>query len=779
VQVTGGPEQDVTSCAAPAPHTTSPGRTGGRRPALRRGQPWFRRRPPWCLIAGPAVTLTLMLWGLTAPAYWGDEADTVSAVSRSLPQLLRMLRHADAVHGLYYLLLWPVARVLGTGELATRLPSAVAMAAAALGVAAIARRLASDRAALYAGLVFAALPMISAQGHDARPYGMVTAAAVLASYLLIRAIDDPRPRWFAAYGVSLVLLAYLELFGLFLIAAHAITLAGLRSRPGEGPMAGDPGTAHDGAGPGQNGPSTSPPRLATGPDLANHLGPTGGSGLAGRPAPARGKVPASGYGPASEGPASGYRPASDDLVGGYGGAGVGESGAAMTSRRRVVRGWLMTLAGVAIAVLPLVAYGWQQRVEIAWIARPSWHDVLSAAVSLAGGSAPLAVVLGLLAWLGWLLSGRPRPTPRRRAWQRWLAGLWSRAGGPDRRLTWLALPWLVLPPAMLLAASEIMPVYNFRYLVFCLPATAVLAGAGLAALTPVAPAPAEGYPLAPGGPGPGQWPRGPATSTPPPWPPGRGDIAPPNGDRQAPNAAGTSRATATTAPWALGRRNTAPADGFPQTPNGHGTPRGPVAPAASAPAPWPPALAASARPEGQQHNPGGHGVTRDDDGGRAVGRRGLSRVPGWAAPAVVLALIVGLVAPTQLSIRVPGTGMWAVSQFLAARERPGDAVIYPGSGVPPWYLAYPDGLGRLRDIWMAESGPASGRLYGLRVSTPVLEQREHGICRIWAAEMTPPWIAPAQYLPGYRLAAAWQPQPGVRLWLYARPGCAPAPGAGR
>ena len=84
-----------------------------------------------------------MLWGIGARSYWGDEADTVSAVSRSLPQLARLLGHIDAVHGLYYLVLWPVARVGGTSELVTRLPSAVAMAAAAAGVTAIGRRLVS------------------------------------------------------------------------------------------------------------------------------------------------------------------------------------------------------------------------------------------------------------------------------------------------------------------------------------------------------------------------------------------------------------------------------------------------------------------------------------------------------------------------------------------------------------------------------------------------------------------------------------------------------------
>ena len=75
-----------------------------------------------------------------------------------------MLGHVDAVHGLYYLLLWPVTQVAGTGEMATRLPSALAMAAAAFWVAAIARRLVSRRAARCAGLLFAVLPRPACRG---------------------------------------------------------------------------------------------------------------------------------------------------------------------------------------------------------------------------------------------------------------------------------------------------------------------------------------------------------------------------------------------------------------------------------------------------------------------------------------------------------------------------------------------------------------------------------------------------------------------------------------
>ena len=58
----------------------------------------------------------------------------------------------------------------------------------------------------------------------------------------------------------------------------------------------------------------------------------------------------------------------------------------------------------------------------------------------------------------------------------------ARSAGADRGLTWLAVPWLVLPPLLLLAVSEIKPVYNGRYVTYCLPAVALLAGTGLAAL---------------------------------------------------------------------------------------------------------------------------------------------------------------------------------------------------------------------------------------------------------------------------------------------------------
>src|SRR5258705_2187366 len=50
----------------------------------------------------------------------------------------------------------------------------------------------------------------------------------------------------------------------------------------------------------------------------------------------------------------------------------------------------------------------------------------------------------------------------------------------------IALPWLVVPPFALVAVSFVKPVYYVRYIEFCLPALAILAGAGLTALVRLA-----------------------------------------------------------------------------------------------------------------------------------------------------------------------------------------------------------------------------------------------------------------------------------------------------
>ena len=78
-----------------------------------------------------------LAWG-GQPSYWFDEAATLSAARRSVPQLWALLRSTDAVHGLYYLGMHGWLALVGTSEAATRAPSAIGLG---LACGLVARRL--------------------------------------------------------------------------------------------------------------------------------------------------------------------------------------------------------------------------------------------------------------------------------------------------------------------------------------------------------------------------------------------------------------------------------------------------------------------------------------------------------------------------------------------------------------------------------------------------------------------------------------------------------------
>jgi mannosyltransferase len=262
-----------------------------------------------------------------------------------------------------------------------------------------------------------------------------------------------------------------------------------------------------------------------------------------------------------------------------------------------------------LAVAPLVVFGWAQRGQISWIRRPGWADAGAMLASLGGGPLALAIAVWALAAAGCATA---------------LAAARGRRGAGGWRLARLALPWLAIPPVVMLAVSQAMPVYNFRYVVFCVPALALLAGLGLAAV-------------------------------------------------------------------------------------------------------------------------------------------------GWVWRAGAVMLILALAVPAQLAMRVPGTGLRQAASILAAAERPGDAIVYPRTDIPPWYLAYPAGFARLDNIGMARSPAVSGRLYGVSVPLALLKQREQHAQRIWVVEMES-WQDPARYLSsGFRLRHAWQLDHGyLQIWLYQR-----------
>ena len=370
--------------------------SSGSQAALRRpsaaadgGSDGYSGGPVWMWFLPPLVMLALGLWDITGPSYWRDEAATLTAVHRSFPQLLSMLRNVDAVHGAYYVIMWPLVHALGTSPVVTRLPSVVAMAVAAAAVAAIGRRLVSPGTGLAAGLTFAILPLVSRYAQDARSYAMVAAFGTTASYLLIRAIGTAGRRrgWLAGYAACMGLMGALNIFGVLLLAAHAVTvgLACLRK---------------------------------------------------------------------------------DDRWRSLAALRGGRAAAA----RSLALGWLAAAVVALIVASPALAGGISQRSTAGWIKPPGQATLVH--LSMLVGPWQLIVAGALVIVAGVAISARAGRARLRAAW--------------PPQLSALTVPWILLPPVLLIVISFVQPLFVSRYVLYCLPAVALLVGAGLAALGRIA-----------------------------------------------------------------------------------------------------------------------------------------------------------------------------------------------------------------------------------------------------------------------------------------------------
>lgn len=155
---------------------------------------------------------------------WGDEAVTCQLAHRDLSQIWLTAQHVDLVHALHYAVMHELFGLFGGGLLTLRLPSVLAMSAAASGVGLLGLRLAGPRAGLLAGLVFALLPQVQKYAQEGRSYALVCALVTWATYALVVSVPH-RARWrWAVYGSTMLLACLLHEFAVLALAAHGVTL---------------------------------------------------------------------------------------------------------------------------------------------------------------------------------------------------------------------------------------------------------------------------------------------------------------------------------------------------------------------------------------------------------------------------------------------------------------------------------------------------------------------------------------------------------------------------
>ncbi len=321
------------------------------------------------MLFATVATAMVAMTELSKPSPWRDEAVTLGVSTRSFGQIIHLSKHIDGVLTPYYLAMHVLLGHRPDVYLA-RLPSVAATALTAGVLVVLAARLFGLRAAYLAGALFAVLPMTSRYAQEARPYAITGLVAVLATLLLLRALETGSTGWFASYGVAMVLLSYVNLIAILLLAGHAVTVGLFR-------------------------------------------------------------------------------------------------------RRDLLRRWLICAVMTVLAATPLIWAGSHETVALKGLSRPTLQT-LSTLVAGMSGDWTAFWWLATASALGWLVLW---VRYRYQSTGRTLGS--ARSARSARSVSWSVVwPWLVIPPTLLFALSQIRPLYADRYLVFCLPAfVLIIAGA--------------------------------------------------------------------------------------------------------------------------------------------------------------------------------------------------------------------------------------------------------------------------------------------------------------
>jgi mannosyltransferase len=193
-------------------------------PAAVRAVPSRLRHPAVAPLAVGLLGLAISLAGIGIPALWYDEAATVISTTRSWPQLWAELGNVDAVHGVYYALMHVVFEVVGYSPLALRIPSAIAIGAAAALVVVLGRQLSRPSTGLIAGLVFVLIPRVTWAGTEGRSYAITVLLAVALTVVFARAQSTHRVRWWVGYSALAALSGAVFLYLALVVVSHGATV---------------------------------------------------------------------------------------------------------------------------------------------------------------------------------------------------------------------------------------------------------------------------------------------------------------------------------------------------------------------------------------------------------------------------------------------------------------------------------------------------------------------------------------------------------------------------
>lgn len=177
--------------------------------------------PDWAAIAG-LVAVAVAVRVASGRGIWLDEATSIGQAQMPLGQMLDVLRTTDVHPPLHAVMLWCIARLSGTSELAMRAPSLLAGTALIPVLYLLGRELYDRRAGLLAAAMGTIAPFLVWYSQEARMYALFMLFASLAMYSQVALLRGGRRRHWALYGVSTAALLWTQYFGVLFVAVQQI-----------------------------------------------------------------------------------------------------------------------------------------------------------------------------------------------------------------------------------------------------------------------------------------------------------------------------------------------------------------------------------------------------------------------------------------------------------------------------------------------------------------------------------------------------------------------------
>lgn len=197
-----------------------------------RPKPFFHR---WLLILILFLAYFLAVSGIDRESLWRDEVDSIRFASDSWQQIKAggsLKEVAGQLAGyltrpgwngpLYFLALEPWLQLAGQSELALRYPSALAKVLAAALLFVVGARLFRPQVGLAAACLAAVNPYLVWYAGEGKMYAVVTALALLSTYLLLRALALGGKRFWIGYVLVTSLLFYTHILTPLLLPVQAI-----------------------------------------------------------------------------------------------------------------------------------------------------------------------------------------------------------------------------------------------------------------------------------------------------------------------------------------------------------------------------------------------------------------------------------------------------------------------------------------------------------------------------------------------------------------------------